>query len=144
MGIAVLVAVAGQALAAPPGPPPKVAGASAAPPPAWIEARAVQRWLAFSSYCWKTACVDFIPPTMRTGVPSLRVSRDQATRIHFRFLPERVTVSPVTKQGAGKSVRLAAARVTTWRPKAAGLYTIFTDAAAGDASYLVRIKLRSS
>lgn len=135
-------ALAASAAAAPPGPPPKVGGAPGAPPPAWIEAGGVQKWLAFSSYCWKTACVDFIPPAMRTDLPSLSVRRGQAATIRFPFLPKRVTVSPVTKNGAGKSVRLASARLVMWRPRAGGLTMIAVEAAAGDASYLVRIKLR--
>jgi hypothetical protein len=140
---AVLVtALAASAAAAPPRPPPKVGGAPGDPPPAWIEAGGVQKWLAFSSFCWKTTCADFIAPAMRTDVPSLSVRRGQATTIHFPFLPKRVTVSPVTKNGAGKSVRLAAARTVMWRPKAGGLAVISVDAAPGDASYLVRIKLR--
>jgi hypothetical protein len=131
-----------SAVAAPPGPPPKVAGASGSPPPAWSEAGGVQKWLAFSSYCWKTACVDFIPPAMRTDVPSLSVRRGEAATIHFSFLPKKVAISPVRKDGAGKSVRLASARTVMWRPNLGGLTMISVAAAPGDASYLVRITLR--
>lgn len=141
--VVLLVGAAGTALAVPPGPAPKVGGTNAGPPPAWIELGRTQKWLAYSSYCWKTACVDFILPTMRRDLPSLSVRRGQVTTLHFRFLPKKVTVSFVGATGAAaKTVRLAAARVTSWRPKTAGVAMISVTAAAGDASYVVRIKLR--
>ena len=124
---------ASAAVAVPPGPPPKVGGTSVAPPPAWIEAGKVQKWLAYSSYCWTTACVDFIPPAMRTDVPSLTVRRGRAVTIHFRFLPKNVTV---------RGLVVAPGRIVTWRPRTAGLALVAADAATGDASYLVRIRLR--
>jgi hypothetical protein len=132
--------LAGVALALPPGPPPKVAGTGVSPPPAWVEAGATQKWLAYSSYCWRTACVDFLPPTMRTDVPSLAVRRGRIATLHFRFLPKTVSVSMV--KPAGKSVKLRPARIVSWQPRANGLAMVAVTAAGGDASYLVRIKLR--
>lgn len=132
-----LAALAGYAAAAPPGPPPKVSGANAAPPPAWIEAGMTQKWLAYSSYCWKTACVDFVPPAMRKDIPVLTVKRGTPAKIHLRFAPARLSVSQGTK-----TTRLAPARVATWRP-GAGLATIVArPKAGGDASYVIRIRLR--
>lgn len=132
-----LTALAGYAAAAPPGPPPKVSGANAAPPPAWVEAGVVEKWLAYSSYCWKTACVDFVPPAMRKDIPVLTIKRGRLVKIHLRFAPAELSVS----QGA-KTTRLAPARVATWRP-GTGLATIIArPESGGDASYLVRIRFR--
>jgi len=128
---------AGVALARPPSPPPKVAGAALAPPPAWLEVGPIERWLAYSSYCWKTVCVDFLPPAMRPDVPTVAVPRGQAARLHFGFSPSSVVVSRI----GGGSQRLRAARVVPWRPSP-GLYAIAVKAEAGSASYLVRVRLR--
>lgn len=134
---ALLVALAGHAVASPPPPPPKVAGVADAPPPAWIESGAVQKWLAYSSYCWRTACVDFVPPSMRKDIPVLTVKRRRLVKIHLRFTPAELSVSQGTK-----TTRLAPARVASWRPSA-GLATVFArPRAGGDASYVIRIKLR--
>jgi len=139
LGLAVVVGALGAApaVALPPGPPPKVAGAAVAPPPAWIEAGSTQRWLAYSSYCWKTACVDFLPPAMRPDVPVVTVRRGQAVRLHFGFAPSSVTVAPV----GGGSRRLPPARTISWRPPA-GLLAITAKSKTGSAGYLVRIRLR--
>lgn len=130
-------AVVAGALARPPGPPPTVAGAPVAPPPAWIEAGRVERWLAYSSYCWKTACVDMLPPEMRPDVPTVAVPPGRAALLHFGFLPRSVTVSKVS----GPSRRLPPARAVTWRP-GGGLYLITARSQAGSAGYLVRIRIR--
>lgn len=114
-----------------------MAGVSDAPPPAWIEAGAVEKWLAYSSYCWKTACVDFVPPSMRKDIPVLTVRRGRLVKLHLRFEPAVLSVS----QGA-KTTRLASARVAAWRP-AAGLATFFArPRTGGDASYVIRIRFR--
>jgi hypothetical protein len=134
---ALLVAFATQAAAKPPGPPPKIADTSSAPPPAWIEAGAVQKWLAYSSYCWKVACVDFVSPSQRKDIPVLTVRRGQPVKIHLGFVPSQLSVS----QGV-KTTRLAPAAVVGWRPRA-GLAMFFARPKfGGDASYLIRIRVR--
>src|SRR5437773_10984712 len=37
------------------------------PPPGWVETHARWSWLAYSSYCWKTTCADYLPPASRPG-----------------------------------------------------------------------------
>ncbi len=106
------------------------------PPPAWIEVGTTQRWLAYSSYCWRTACVDMLPPAMRPDVPTVAVRRGQVARLHFGFQPRSVSVSSV----GGPSHRLLPARTARWRP-GAGLYVISVRASAGKAGYLVRIRI---
>lgn len=69
MAFALLAPLAGYALAAPPGPPPKPAGVPGAPPPAWIDSGTAEKWLAYSTYCWKVACVDYVSPEMRRDLP---------------------------------------------------------------------------
>ena len=73
-----VLALAGSAVAAPPGKPPKPAGVPSAPPPAWIEAGTKEKWLAYSSYCWKIACVDYVSPEMRKDLPVLTIRRGEA------------------------------------------------------------------
>ena len=137
MALSLLTALAGLAAAAPPGPAPKVAGVSDGPPPAWIEAGAVEKWLAYSSYCWKTTCVDFVPPSMRKDIPVLTIKRGRLVKIHLRFAPAALSVTQGTK-----TTRLVAARVAAWRP-GAGLATFFArPKSGGDASYVIRVRLR--
>jgi hypothetical protein len=132
-----VLALAGSAVAAPPGKPPKPAGVPSAPPPAWIEAGTKEKWLAYSSYCWKVACVDYVSPEMRKDLPVLTVRRGQSVTVHLGFVPSQLSVS----QG-DKTRPLAPRRTATWRP-AAGVASIFAvRKAGGDASYAVRIKVR--
>jgi hypothetical protein len=137
MALALLAALAGYALAAPPGPPPKPGGVPGAPPPAWIESGTAQKWLAYSSYCWTNRCVDYVSPEMRKDLPVLRIRRGQAVTVHLGFVPSQLSVS----QGE-KTRRLVPRRTATWRP-AAGVASIFAvRKAGGDASYALRIKVR--
>src|SRR6266849_6917428 len=69
-------------------PPPK-----GAPPPAWIETSAKSAWLAYGSYCWKTACVDMIPPQSRPDLPAFGVKRGGTVRVHLGFTAKSVSVS---------------------------------------------------
>ena len=132
-----VLALASSAVAAPPGKPPKPAGVPGAPPPAWIDAGAVEKWLAYSSYCWKIACVDYISPEMRKDLPVLTIRRGRSVTLHLGFVPSQLSVS----QGA-KTRSLPARKTVTWRP-AAGVASIFAARkAGGDASYAVRIKVR--
>jgi hypothetical protein len=137
IALTLLAALAGYAVAAPPGAPPKPAGVPGAPPPAWIEAGATEKWLAYSTYCWKVACVDYISPEMRKDLPVLRIRRGQPVTVHLGFVPSQLSVS----QGV-RTRRLVPRRTATWRP-VAGVASIFAvRKAGGDASYAVRVKVR--
>jgi len=136
VALAVMV-LAGSAVAAPPGKPPQPAGVPSAPPPAWIEAGATEKWLAYSSYCWKIACVDYVSPQMRKDLPVVRIRRGEPVTFHLGFVPSQLSVS----QGQ-KTRSLPPRKVVSWRP-AAGVASIFAvRKAGGDASYAVRIKVR--
>jgi hydrogenase maturation factor len=132
-----LVGLAGNAAAKPPGLPPKVGGAPGAPPPAWIGAGAVHKWLAYSSYCWKIACVDFVSPSQRRDIPVLTVRRGQRVLVHLGFAPSELSVT----QGA-KTTRLASAAVARWLPRSGVAMFFARPKAGGDVSYLVRIRVR--
>lgn len=138
--VAAVLGVASPAAAASPpaAQPPKVTGAEAAPPPAWIELPAARsRWLAYSSFCWRTSCVDFLPPQMRPDVPHVRVGLGKRVRFHLAFEPTRLTLE--LGGTAGRSWRLAPDRASSWRVAARGLFVLHARGASGSASYLVRL-----
>ena len=112
-------------------------GAAAAPPPAWIETAGGDRWLAFGSFCWKTTCVDFIPPEMRPELPRLTVRRGQTARFHLGFSPRTLTLTVGTK-----TFRLAAKRVAAWRAVNGGIVILNARGKEGSASYVARLRLR--
>jgi hypothetical protein len=129
--------LAGVALAGrPTTPPPKVTGVKAAPPPAWVQSGTRSVWAAFGSYCWRTACVDMIPPAGRPDLPVLRVSRGAVVGLHLGFVPRSVSV----KVG---STKLAASygrtKVVTWHARA-GIAAVNVKGPGGSASYLVRLR----
>jgi hypothetical protein len=143
--MAAVIAVPAAYDAQPPaGPPPQVAGSTDSPPPAWIETSVGSAWLAFSTYCWKSTCADFIPrrcPDKRT--PTLRLRRGETVRFHFGFRPKSVELGV----GRGKPTTLAARRVTSWRATGGGLLSVFVrvrlDSMNADASYAACILLRN-
>jgi len=119
--------------------PPKLQ--QAGPPPAWIETHTTSTWLAYSTYCWKTTCVDFIPPASRSGLPVVRIVRGAKVRVHFALQPTEVYVALVQGSG-GKRYKLPNARVVTWQPPASGIADFEIRAAGGSASYVARLRLR--
>lgn len=118
--------------------PPKPAQAGG-PPPAWIEAAATATWLDFGTYCWRTTCADYIPPAQRPGLRELAVARGSSARIHFGFAPRSVVVRTLA---SGRSSRLPAARVVVLRPAGSGIVVVETKAAAGSASFVLRVRIR--
>lgn len=110
------------------------------PPPAWIETHARSSWLAYSSYCWKTTCADYLPPASRSDLPRVRLTRGASVRIHFAFLPRDARVTLISAH-AGKRVELDKARIVEWKPSASGVAVIEVHAAAGSASYVARMIL---
>jgi hypothetical protein len=135
--LAALAAAAPAAGAAPPDPPPKH---GSGPPPAWVEKPGVDRWLAFSSYCWTAGgvgrCADFIAPQMRGDLPRIRVERGTTVRFHLGFRPTSLELERV---GGRVPSRLPAARVTAWKVAGPGVYVLFAGVPGGDASYAFRI-----
>jgi hypothetical protein len=132
---------AGAALAwpgRPPTPPPRPAHAGG-PAPAWAETQRKAVWLAFGSYCWRTGCADYIPPTQREGVPTLTAARGTAICLHLGFVPSTLQLRFLL---SNKVVRLAPRRIVTWRAGLGGLVSVEVKAAVGDASYVLRIRLR--
>jgi hypothetical protein len=119
-------------------PTPTVEGARATPPPAWIETRRGERWLAFSSYCWSSTCVDFQPAEQRTDVPRIAVQRDEVVRFHLGFEPTEATL-----RVGSKTYTLEAQRVTSWRVAGGGGFA-FLEAKGepGTASYVARLLVR--
>ena len=109
-----------------------------APPPAWIETPAKSRWLAYGSYCWKTTCVDMIPPQSRPDLPSLGVAHASTARVHLGIAPTSISVS-ISKVRV--RVRLdAAKRTLSWRATRGGI-AVVSVRGSGDASYVIRLRV---
>jgi len=125
------------ALGVPRPPAPKVSGAATAPPPAWIETARGDRWLAFSSFCWKTTCVDFIPPAMRPELPRIALRRGETVRFHLAFRPTSLRLLV-----GNRAFKLAARRVVAWRVSGGGLAVLEARAAQGSTSYAARLSAR--
>ena len=139
-----LVAIPAAVAASPPsGTLPQVAGVKDSPPPAWIETSAGPKWLAFSSYCWKSTCADFIPhhcPDRR--IPKLLLRRGELVRFHFQFQPKSVDVTV----GRRKSTPVTPRRIASWQATREGLLSVFVrvrlSSMNADASYNGCISLR--
>jgi hypothetical protein len=134
--IAVPAALAwpGRPTARPPEPPGAVH-----PPAAWIESTTASAWLAYGSYCWKTACIDMLPPQTRPDLPVFAVKRGGVVRVHLAFAPSSFTVS-VDKR-AVVAVFDKARSIVSWKARRGGFLTVFTRM-GGDASYVARLSLR--
>ena len=118
-------------------PPPKPPGAGA-PPPAWIETQTRSSWLAYGSYCWKTSCIDMLPPDSRPGLPAFSIVRGGTVRVHLGFSAKTISVT-VDKRPV--SARLdGTRRVVTWKAARGGILTV-SARAAGDASYVTRLRM---
>ena len=115
-------------------PPPK-----GAPPPAWIETSAKSAWLAYGSYCWKTSCVDMIPPQTRPDLPVFSVKRGRLVRVHLAFTPANITVSLDSRTVKAKLD--AAKRILSWSATRGGILNVFARA-KGDASYVAHLRVR--
>jgi hypothetical protein len=119
--VAGLFAVSVSAVSAAPGePPPK--RPMAGPPPAWVHTAAGDRWLGYSSYCWKAAhkgvCADYIQvgcagrKRLRHPVPA-RVG--ELVTVHLGFAATGVGVTegrkPVAFTVTGPLVRFRVRRI---------------------------------
>ena len=133
---AAVVLVGASAVQPPKSPPPHVSGTAAAPPPAWISVGARSAWMAYSSFCWKTACVDFIPPAQRPDLPRVTVARDVTVRFHLGFAARNVGI---VMPSSTKRIALPGGRVIAWRPPARGVVVLDAKGPGGSASYVVRL-----
>lgn len=147
-----VVAASAAAAAGWPGPPrsPAPRLAQQGPPPAWVETRTKTRWMAFSSYCWsapagattrKAVCADMIPPQSRTDLPILGVRRGEVVRIHLAYVPRSVHLT-LYRAMSFKHYVFPPRRVLSWRAAGTGVAALDVRAAAGTASYLVRVNAR--
>jgi hypothetical protein len=134
--LAALALSAASAAAKPVTPPPNVAGTNSEPPPAWFRAAGVDRWFAYGSYCWTTACVDFIPPARRTDLPRLIARPGQSIGIHLGFVPKSIRVRVLA---TGRAYPLVTARDTQWRVRGSGTIVVEVRAVPGSASYIARV-----
>src|SRR5918911_2296530 len=75
---------------------------SGGPPAAWVETRAGDRWLAFSSFCWSGPgaggaatgrCVDYVAPQRRRDLPTIVLRTGELARFHLGFRPRSVSLN---------------------------------------------------
>ncbi len=112
------------------------------PPPAWAEAPSKSTWLAYSGYCWKTVCADYLPPASRPDLPTIAIARGTIVRLHFAFRPSKITL---TSLGATTSQKnLTPAQVVTWKPSAAAVFTLSLKGALGTVAYPAKIGFRQT
>ena len=97
-------------------------------------------WLFYGTYCWKTTCVDLIPPETRPGLPVFAVLRGQKLRVHLGFAASSATASIDRRK---LTVKLDASRhIIAWSAGRAGILTISARASSGSASYVARLRIR--
>ena len=89
LGVLLLALLAGAAKAKPGTPPPNVAGTTSEPPAAWFQANGRAAWFAYSSFCWTTACVDFLRPRDAPTFLVHRSVRDRCSRSIWDSSPGR-------------------------------------------------------
>lgn len=116
-------------------PPPKPAQPSG-PPPAWVESATRSGWLDYGTYCWKTACADYIPPATRPGLRTFKANVGSTLRIHLGFTPKTLSARILP---AKAFTTMPARPVATYRVKKLGLLEIQTRTKAGSASYVVQL-----
>ena len=141
----------GSPLASHPGPPnpprPKIAGVSDGPPAAWLETERGSFWLGYSSYCWRTACADFIAPSCRDlkHTPRITLRRGEKVTAHLPFVPTELGLSLLPRSGttAIKQRKLRLSRTPTWVVRQPGAFALFARAKTGDASYVACITFRT-
>ena len=139
--LVVLAVLAPAALAWPgrPTSPPPTTGTQGAPPPAWIESKTQSAWLLYGSYCWKTSCVDMIPPESRPGLTVFTVTRGARVRIHLGFTAKSASVSVDKKPVRAKLDPTR--RIISFRVSRGGILMASARTASG-ASYVARLRVR--
>jgi hypothetical protein len=126
----------------PAGKPPRLK--QGGPPPAWIETRTRSRWLHFSSYCWqrparRKVCVNLPPVQERVDLGVLRARAGEWLRMHLAFRPRELHLT-VYRGLRFTHYRLPRHRVLSWRARGSGVIALDVEAAAGSASYLIRLQ----
>jgi hypothetical protein len=99
------------------------------------------RWLEFSSYCWNKVCVEMAPVQARTDLPVLIARTGALLRIHLAFRPRDVHLT-VYRGLRFRHYRLPRHRILSWRARGPGVIVLDVKAAAGSASYLIRLHTR--
>jgi hypothetical protein len=129
----------GLAFGPPADPPPKVGGTfGGGPPPAWIEIGTRSGWLAYGSYCWRTACVDMVPPESRSDLPRIKVRPRQMLRVHLGFTPALARVHMLRGDRAVAVPSTRGRRSISFRARR-GILMIAASASRGTPSYLARL-----
>jgi hypothetical protein len=136
-GVALAIGCGGAA-AKPKHPPPKAPNVDRPPPPAWIETESGAYWLAFSDFCWFTACADYKLPEERTDLPRITLDRGETVRFHLDFAPTRASL----KVGSARFV-LTARQVTSWRVRSGGVAVLEAHGELGRVSYEARFRVRA-
>lgn len=133
------------AAAEPAEPPPKLD--IDGPPPAWIETSEGSFWLGYSTYCWETACGDYVPPECgESWVPDVAVRRGEVVRFHLGYDPKRVSLTffgggTMTADIGPASARLSASLAPTWTVTTDGAVSLSAPAGQGkDASYVACLR----
>jgi hypothetical protein len=150
----VIAIVAAAALAAaafahdwpgrPAGQPPRLK--QSGPRPAWVETQLRSRWLHFSSYCWKRrasrkVCATMPPVQERTDLGVLEARAGNVLRLHLAFRPREAHLT-IYNRLRFRHYRLPRRQILTWRAHGSGIVALDVEAAAGSASYLIRLKTR--
>jgi hypothetical protein len=84
--------------------------------------------------------MDLIPPETRPGLPTFTVARGRIVRVHVRFAARSATVS-IDRRKVSTTFN-ARTRIVSWPASRAGILTVSARAAAGDASYVARLRVR--
>jgi hypothetical protein len=120
-----------------------------APPPATLETPSGTVKLAQGSYCWSSPgrglCVDVIPPSARSDIPSVAVSTGDRVAFRLGFDPTEVSAT-LLRPDPDRSFELAPARVVEWSipsgwqaPSGPTFVALFARGALGDTTYLARL-----
>jgi hypothetical protein len=80
-----------------------------------------------------------IPPQSRPGLPAFAVQRGRTVRVHLGFTAKSVSVS--IDKTLIRAKLDATRRIVSWSATRGGVLTVFARA-AGDASYIARLRIR--
>ena len=135
--LAVLLAACGSSAASPP--TTRSPASKNGPPAAWLETKAGNHWIGFSSFCWRKGnsglCGDAAAPRCGLqGVPDVNVQSGETVRVHLGYAPTEASVDNGVAGLRGRTV--------TWRVAKAGPFLLFTKGEAGDASYVACARFR--
>lgn len=138
---------AGTSEVGPPPNPPKLPPALAnGPPPAWVETSAGERWLNFSTFCWRSAsCADYELAACkgRFHAPIIDMEEGETVRFHLGFKPKKVTLHLYAggREDRPKREDLAPSLAPSWRVKRGQeILLSVLPKAGGDASYVACLR----